>query len=185
MHPIKLLAKMTPKTLNIGAVGGGTSLDSIDWTYAAHSLSGLNNEASNWAFYRYVGHENKERNIIRCLTMAVTLFVKIERFKIKPNTLDGIVRAAILEFTQPVCGTCDGTGWSKDKLGLKECPSCNGHGRKIMSNRERCRVIGMDHKGYKENSHDVVTKKVMNIISAWDQQIFKNVNEKMGEEEVA
>jgi hypothetical protein len=184
MHPIKLLAKMTPKTLNIGAVGGGSSLDVIDWRTAAHALVGLKQDAYHWALYRFAGHDDKERSIVRCLTMVITLFIKIKRFKIKPDTLDGIVRAAMLEFTQPVCGTCDGSGWSTDKLGLKECLSCNGHGRKGISGRERCRVIGIDHKSY-TNSHDEVTKEIMRIISTWEQQIIKNVNDKMAEDEVA
>lgn len=180
MHPIKLLAKMTPKTLNLSNTGGSGSLDVIDWRVASHALVGLKQDAYHWALYRFVGHEDKERAIIRCLTMTVTLFIKIKRYKIKPDTLDGIVRAAILEFTQPVCGVCHGSGWITDKLGPKECETCNGHGRKRISGRERCRVIGINHKNY-TTSHDEVTKEIMRIISEWEQQIIKNVNEKMGE----
>ena len=180
MHPIKLLAKMTPKTLDIGNTGGGSSLDAIDWRVAAHSLSGLNPDACRWALYRYVGHNDKIRQIIKVLTMTVTLFVKIERFKIKHDTLDGLVRAAILEFIQPVCGVCGGSGWATDKLEPKECEPCQGRGRKKISGRERCRVIGIDHKNY-TNSHDEVSKEIMRIISTWEQQIIKNINEKMGD----
>jgi effector-binding domain-containing protein len=180
VHPIKLLAKMTPKTLNLGAIGGGTSLDTIDWRDAAHSLVGLNQQAYNWALFRFAGHDDKERAIVRVLTMTVTLLIKIKRFKIKPDTLDGIVRAAMLEFTQPVCVGCSGSGWSIDSSIPKECSDCNGRGKKAISNRERCKVIGISHRSY-TNNHDEVSKELMNVISTWEQQIIKNVNEKMGE----
>ncbi|MFT6586068.1 MAG: hypothetical protein ACJAUY_000649 [Cognaticolwellia sp.] len=180
MHPIKLLAKMTPKTSNIGAVGGGSSVDVIDWRDASHSLVGLQQDAYSWALYRFAGHDEKERTIIRTLTMTVTLLIKIRRFKIKPDTLDGIVRAAILEFTQPVCGECHGSGWVTDHLGLKECPPCHGKGRKTISKRERCRVIGIKPNSYAD-SHDEISKELLNIISKWEQLIIKNVNDKMGE----
>lgn len=178
MHPIKLLAKMTPKTLNLGNVGGGSSVDVIDWRTASHALVGLKQDPYRWALFRFAGHDEQERNIIRTLTMTVTMLIKIRRFKIKPDTLDGLVRAAILEFTQPVCGVCGGTGWKTDNVEPKECESCKGKGRKSISNRERCRVIGINHKGY-TNSHDEVTKEIMRIISTWEQQIIKNVNDKM------
>jgi len=180
MHPIKLLAKMTPKTLNLGAIGGGSSLDVIDWRDASHSLAGLPREAYHWALFRFAGHDDKERSIVRALTMTVTLYIKIKRFKIKPETLDGLVRAAMLEFTQPVCGVCGGSGWVRNNLGPCECKPCNGKGRKSVSNRERCKVIGIGHKNYTSN-HDEVTKEIMIIISKWEQQIIKNVNDKMGE----
>ena len=180
MHPIKLLAKMTPKTLNLGAVGGGSSLDVIDWRDASHALVGLPKEAYHWALYRFAGHEDKERTIIRTLTMSVTLLIKIKRFKIKPNTLDGIVRASMLEFTQPVCNECHGSGWVTNSNGPQECRDCKGRGRKAISNRERCKVIGINHKSY-TNNHDEMSKELMRIISTWEQQIIKNVNEKMDE----
>jgi hypothetical protein len=180
MHPIKLLAKLTPKTTNYGATGGGTSLDSIDWRDASHSLVGLPKEAYHWALFRFAGHDEKERNIIRTLTMTITLFIKIKRFKIKVDTLDGLVRAAMLEFTQPVCGVCSGSGWVVDISGPGKCKPCNGKGRKSVSNRERCKVIGINHKNY-TNNHDEVTKEIMIIISKWEQQIINNVNDKMGE----
>lgn len=176
---------MTPKTLNIGAVGGGTSLDVIDWRDASHSLVGLKKEPYHWALYRFCGHDSgissKERTIIRTLTMLVTLFIKVNKFKIKPDTLDGLVRVAMLEFTQPVCGVCHGSGWVAGAAGNanQECESCNGHGRKRMSGRKRCKVIGIDHKNY-TNSHDEVSKEIMRIISTWEQKIIKNVNDKMG-----
>ncbi len=170
---------MTPKTLNLNNVGGGSSLDVIDWRIASHALVGLKQEAYHWALYRFAGHEDKERNIIRALTMLVTLYIKIQRFKIKPDTLDGLVRAAMLEFTQPVCGVCDGSGWVTTNTGPQECSHCAGRGRKKVSGRERCRVIGINHKSY-TNSHDEVTKEIMRIISTWEQEIIKNVYEKMG-----
>ena len=180
MHPIKLLAKMTPKTLNLGAIGDGTSLDVIDWRDASHALVGLKQDAYAWALYRFAGHDDKERSIVRTLTMTVTLLIKIKRFRIKPETLDGIVRAAILEFTQPVCNECGGSGWVINSLGQSECTHCKGRGRKAISNRERCKVIGINHKSY-TNNHDEVSKELMRIIATWEQQIIKNVNEKMGE----
>ena len=171
---------MTPKTLNLGNVGGGNSLDVIDWRVASHALVGLKQEPYHWALYRFAGHDDKEKQIIKALTMLVTLFIKIRRLKIKPDTLDGLVRAAMLEFTQPVCGVCDGSGWVQTNSGQKECEHCVGRGRKKISNRERCRVIGINHKNY-TNSHDEVSKEIMRIISTWEQEIIKNVNEKMGE----
>lgn len=171
---------MTPKTLNIGNVGGGSSIDAIDWRTASHALVGLKQDEYHWALFRFAGHEEKERSIIRTLTMTVTMLIKIRRFKIKPDTLDGLVRAAILEFTQPVCGVCSGSGWVNDSSVNKECPKCKGKGRKSISNRERCRVIGINHKGY-TNSHDEVTKEIMRIISTWEQQIIKNINDKMSD----
>lgn len=180
MNPIRLLAKMTPKTLNIGEVGGSSAADKINEFTAAHSLAGLSDDASRWAYYNYVGIEKEERKIIRTLTMTVTLFVKIEKYRIKPDTLDGIVRAAMLEFTQPICGVCSGSGWINDKLRPKQCENCGGHGRKLMSQRQRCRIIGIDTKSYL-NSHDDVAKKTMQLIAEWEQQIFKNIREKIGE----
>ena len=105
MHPIKLLAKLTPKSLNLNAVGGGSSLDVIDWRIAAHALVGLPKDATDWALYRFAGHDEKITGIVKTLSMVLTLFVKINRIKIKPETLQGIVKTAVLEFTQPVCGS--------------------------------------------------------------------------------
>jgi len=180
MHPIKLLAKLTPKTLNLNAVGGGSSIDVIDWRYAAHALSGLPKEATDWALFRFAGHDDKFNTIVRTLTMVVTLYIKINRFKIKPETLNGIVRSAILEFIQPVCNECSGTGWVIIKVDKEECSKCRGRGRKIISNRERCRVIGITSTSYC-NNHDIVTKEILHIISRWEVIIIKNIREKMGD----
>lgn len=171
---------MTPKTLNLGNVGGGSSLDAIDWRDASHALVGLKQEAYHWALYRFAGHDDKLRSVIRTLTMTVTLFVKIKKYKIKHDTLDGIVRAAIFEFSQPVCGVCHGSGWITVNLMKKDCEFCAGRGRKKLSMRGRCEIIGIDHKNY-TNTHDEVTKQLILIMSTWEQQIIKNVNDKMGE----
>jgi len=176
------MAKMTPKTLDMSAVGGSTSIRVLDWTDAAHSLAGLKNDEYNWALYCFVGHKNKERNIIRTLTMTVTLLIKIRKWKIKPETVDGLVRVALLEFTQPVCRTCSGSGWTTDKTEPTECKPCKGQGRKSISERERGRVIGIDRKSMSEK-HKELTKEIMIIISTWEQRIFKNIREKMGEDE--
>ena len=174
---------MTPKTLNLGNVGGGSSLDVIDWRTASHALVGLKQEPYNWALYRFAGHDDKLRSVIRTLTMTITLFVKIKEFKIKHSTLDGIVRAAIFEFAQPICGVCHGSGVVASSAGntSQECGFCAGRGRKKISGRERCEIIGIDHKNY-TNTHDEVTKQLILIMSTWEQQIIKNVNDKMGEE---
>ncbi len=183
MHPIKILAKLSVKTVNYNSTGKGSNdEDIIDWRTAAHSLVGLSKEVSDWAFYRFAGHDEKINTITRTLVMLVTLYVKINKYKIKPETLMGIVKASILEFTMPVCRECSGSGWILQKGNQTECVTCNGQGRKIVSNRERCKVIGINKAAYTAN-HDTVTKEIMKIISGWEGKIIKNVTEKMKSEE--
>jgi len=178
MHAITLISKMAPKAINYDAVGGGSSLDVIDWRDAAHSLVGLSTDAGNWALYRFAGQEEKRHRIVRSLAMNITLFIKLRRYKIKQETLDGIINAAIFEFELPLCGVCDGSGIKINaEREFRDCSPCRGRGRKSLSMRKRATIIGIDHTSY-TNNHDEVAKALMSIIATWEQQIIKNVNKK-------
>lgn len=184
MQPIKLLAKLTTKTLNLTGTFGGSGQDVIDWRTAAHALAGLPSCPTNWAYFRYVGEETRLNRVVRSLTMHATLFVKIRQYKIKPDTLNGLVMAAVHEFVQPVCGECDGSGLAPGQkatnLDAEICNHCHGRGRKPISNRSRCKIIGIGHKSY-SSTHDEVTKELLRLISEWESDIFKNIREKMCE----
>lgn len=185
MQPIKLLAKLTTKTLNLTGTFGGSGQDVIDWRTAAHALAGLPSCPTNWAYFRYVGEETRLDRVVRSLTMHITLFVKIRQYKIKPDTLNGIVLASVYEFVQPVCGECDGSGLAPGQkatnLDAAMCTKCHGTGRKPLSNRSRCKIIGIGHKSY-SSTHDEVTKELLRLISEWESAIFKNIRLKMGDE---
>ena len=183
MHPLKVLAKAAPKTINYKSGGSGTSNvdDVIDWRTAAHSLQGLPQEITNWAFYRFAGQDELLDRVVKSLIAYTTMFAKLKRYKIKLDTLEGIVRVAIAEFTQPSCITCEGSGY-KDQEQEIICGTCYGAGRKLMSKRKRCKVIGIDHKGYSA-SHDNVVKEISRLLSEWESQIIKNVRRKMSEDE--
>lgn len=176
MHAVRLIGKLAPKAVNYTSTGGGSSLDIIDWRDAAHALTGMNNpDAVNWALYRFAGQEEKRSRVIRSLSMTIAMFVKIRRFKIKPETLNGIIEAAVFEFELPICGVCDGSGFMSNS---NVCKPCGGKGRDSISKRKRAQIIGIDHKSYSQN-HDEVTKELMRMIATWEQQIIKNVNQKM------
>lgn len=184
MQPVKLLAKLTTKTLNLTGTFGGCAQDVIDWRTAAHALAGLPQCQTNWAYFRYVGEEARLNRVVRSLTMHATLFVKIRQYKIKPDTLNGIVMSAIYEYVQPVCNECDGSGLAPGQSATKPnpdiCIKCQGRGRKPVSSRSRCKIIGIGHKSYTDN-HDEVTKEMLRLISEWERDIFKNMHEKMGD----
>lgn len=184
MQPVKLLAKLTTKTLNLTGTFGGSGQDVIDWRTAAHALVGLPQCQTNWAYFRYVGEETRLNKVVRSLTMHITLFVKIKRFKVKPETLNGIVMSAIYEHVQPVCNECEGSGLAPGQkatnLNAEICIKCHGRGRKPVSNRSRCKIIGIDKKSY-TSSHDEITKELLRLIAGWESDIFKNIREKMGE----
>lgn len=184
MQPVKLLAKLTTKTLNLTGTFGGSGQDVIDWRTAAHALAGLPQCQTNWAYFRYVGEETRLNKVVRSLTMHITLFVKIKRFKVKPETLNGIVMSAIYEYVQPVCNECDGSGLAPGQkatnINADICIKCFGRGRKPVSNRSRCKIIGIDKKSY-TSSHDEITKELLRLIAGWESDIFKNIREKMGE----
>jgi len=184
MQPIKLLSKLTTKTLNLTGTFGGSGQDVIDWRTAAHALAGLPSCQTNWAYFRYVGEETRLNRVIRSLTMHITLFIKIKRYKVKTETLNGIVMSAVYEFVQPVCGECDGSGLAPGQiatnLDAQICIKCHGRGRKPVSTRSRCKIIGIGHKSYTD-SHDDITKELLRLITCWESDIFKNIREKMGE----
>lgn len=182
MQPIKLLAKLTTKTLNLtGTNGGAKTIDSIDWTTAAHAMAGLPQVQTNWAYYRFVGDEKRLSQIVKALTMQITLFIKINRYRLKPETVNGLVMAAIYELIQPMCGECNGSGFiNPNSQNPTECPVCHGHGRKMLSKRKRCKLIGIDHKSFTDR-HDEVIKELMRIIFGWEIDIFNNIHEKMRE----
>jgi len=184
MQPIKLLSKLTTKTLNLTGTFGGSGQDVIDWRTAAHALAGLPQCQTNWAYFRYVGEETRLNRVVRSLTMHATLFVKIRQYKIKPDTLSGLVMAAVHEFVQPVCGECDGSGLAPGQkatnLEADICVKCHGRGRKPISNRSRCKIIGIGHKSY-TSAHDEVTKELLRLIAEWERDIFKNIHVKMGD----
>ncbi|MBB1299194.1 hypothetical protein [Pseudoalteromonas sp. SR41-7] len=182
MQPIKLLSKLSTKTLNLTGTFGGSGQDVIDWRTAAHALAGLPQCQTNWAYFRYVGEETRLNRVVRSLTMHITLFVKIKQYKVKPETLNGIVMAAIHEFVQPVCGECDGSGLvpgqKATNLNAEICIKCYGRGRKTVSTRSRCKIIGIGHKSYTD-SHDDITKELLRLIACWESDIFKNIRVKM------
>jgi hypothetical protein len=116
--------------------------------------------------------------------MHITLFIKIKRYKVKTETLNGIVMSAVYEFVQPVCGECDGSGLAPGQiatnLDAQICIKCHGRGRKPVSTRSRCKIIGIGHKSYTD-SHDDITKELLRLIADWESDIFKNIRVKMGE----
>jgi hypothetical protein len=112
--------------------------------------------------------------------MNIVLFIKVNRFKLKPETLDGLITAAVLEYVQPVCGVCDGAGYMNEPDNQGECTKCKGRGRKVISKRFRGEVIGINHKSY-SNSHDEVSKELTRIVGTWEQQIMANIHSKMGD----
>lgn len=184
MQPIKLLAKLTTKTLNLTGTFGGSGQDVIDWRTAAHALAGLAQCQTNWAYFRYVGEETRLNRVVRSLTMHATLFVKIRQYKIKPETLNGLVMSAIYEHVQPVCNDCEGSGLAPGQSPLSPnpdiCIKCHGRGRKEVSTRCKCKIIGIGHKSY-TSTHDEVSKELIRLISQWESDIFKNIHAKMGD----
>ncbi|WP_417623058.1 hypothetical protein [Parasphingorhabdus sp.] len=188
MQPIKLLAKLTTKTLNLTGTFGGSGQDVIDWRAAAHALAGLPPCQTSWAYFRYVGEETRLKRVVRSLTMHATLFIKIRQYKIKPDTLNGLVMSAVYEHVQPVCGECDGSGLAPGEkatsINPEICTHCHGRGRKPISKRSRCQIIGINHKSY-SCAHDEVTKELLRLISEWERDIFKNIHEKMAEDDNA
>ena len=141
---------------------------------------GLSKEAENWALYNFAGQDAKIKSVYRSLSMCIALFIKINRYKIKPETLDGLIQSAVLEFTQPVCLVCNGTGYIVTKEKQGECGKCKGRGRAQISKRERCLVIGINHKSYSD-THDTITKELIRLIGSWEEEIIRNVNQKMGD----
>lgn len=182
MQPIRLLTKLTTKSLSLTGTFGGSGQDVIDWRTAAHALAGLPPCQTSWAYFRFVGEETRLKRVVRSLTMHATVFIKIREYKIKPETLNGLVMSAIYEYIQPVCAECDGSGLAPGQSSLNPnpniCTRCYGRGREAFSKRNRCKIIGIDHKSY-SSRHDEVIKEIMRLISEWERDIFRNIFEKM------
>lgn len=210
MHPNKALTKLTTKTINLrGSQGGGKSWDDIDWQTVAHSIVGIPKAAEHWLWFSYVGHTGRYKSIYRELSMAITMFIKINRMKLTSKTLDGLIREAILVYTN-ICHFCHGSGSvfsnssvefrvSTQKLGegknapkvnvryaaiiepeKVKCLACNGAGHSKRSHRGRCKVIGIDHKSY-SHSHETVSSELVKIIGTWEQQIHSNIRKKLSD----
>ncbi|MBM7070891.1 hypothetical protein JQC92_02395 [Shewanella sp. 202IG2-18] len=187
MNPARVLSKMSPKTINYKSGGSGTANvdDVIDWRVAAHSLKGLSPEITNWAFYRFGGHDEKLEKVVKALMAYANIFVKMNKSKIKLETIEGIVRMTVAEFTQPVCLTCEGTGCIKLKPEDEViCGTCYGNGRKLMSKRHKCKVVGIDHKSYTDK-HDGLSRMISKLLGDWETKIFKNVYSMMEDGETA
>lgn len=176
MHPIRLLAKLSPKTINLNGSGHYRSVDALDWQDAAHALVGLSPEASAWAFYRFAGQDAQLCAVKNALMAYAVIFVKIAQYRMKYSTIEGLVNASIVEFTQPLCGACKGAGINEFKS--VECPVCQGHGRMLMSLRKRCKIIGIDHRSFSAR-HDAVCKELLRLIAQWEAEIMANVYQKM------
>ncbi|NRA60836.1 MAG: hypothetical protein HRU25_07965 [Psychrobium sp.] len=181
MQPKVLVSRMALKAQSYELGGQTYNLDVIDWRAAAYSLCGLKVDPTNWALYRYVGNQNKRASITRSLIMSLSLFIKINRFKVRPETLEGLINAAILEHERPVCRECHGSGLTKLK---RVCQPCDGRGRIKISKLKRCRIIGVNKNAY-SNSYEVINTEVLRIIANWELEIDENVKKRTQNEDEA
>lgn len=186
MQPIKLLSKLSIKTLSLTGSFGGSGQNVIDWRTAAHALAGLSQEKTNWAYLVYVGEETRLKSVISAINVHAQSFVKRKQYRIKPETVNGLAKAAVYEFIQPVCGICDGSGLAPGQKPTNPnpevCTKCHGRGRVTVSKRSKCQIIGIGHKSYTDN-HDNTIKEIMRVIAEWENDIFANIHAKMGEDE--
>ena len=178
MNPIKLLSKLNISSSDLN-FSDCAQVDCIDWRTAAHALSGLSKECTDWALFNFADHQNKRSAVIRALSIYLSMYISINQYKLKPGTLNGLITVALAQVSEPICNKCVGTGWTIVENQQTQCKNCNGKGRKQLSTRSRSKIIGIHHSSYK-NAHDDVINEVLRIIGTWNSKIFKNINKKLG-----
>lgn len=143
MNSIRLLAKLTAKSVQIvGASGGQVEVSRAD-VAAALSFAGVSTTADRLIRLLYCGDSAQEPLLLAALVHELRKSVPVER-----PMLYGLVRLALAEIGGgKVCRTCGGDG----VVAGSTCGVCSGAGVKAMAQRERASVLNVPLSTFQRN----------------------------------
>lgn len=144
MNSIRLLAKLTAKSVVIGgAASGGTVEISKADVAAAISFAGVSVTADRLIRFLYCQDASQEPLLLAALVHELRKSVPVER-----PMLYRLVRLALLEIThRKLCRTCNGYG----TVAAKACEVCGGSGLKAMAQRERAATLHVPDTTFRRN----------------------------------
>lgn len=143
MNSIRLLAKLTAKSVQIvGASGGKVDVSRAD-VAAALAFAGVSTTADRLIRLLYCGDTAQEPLLLAALVHELRKSVPVER-----PMLYRLVRLALAEIGNgKLCRTCDGHG----VVAGATCGVCSGAGVKAMAQRERAAALDVADTTFRRN----------------------------------
>lgn len=151
-----LIIKLSPKSISIGEPGGGIVEISNSDIAAALAYGKLPEMAVLYALAVFI----KDRNTMGAFLgesekiARQTALVKKWRLIEGRDTIEKCGRLAAYEHLEPhigMCKTCGGSKYTLDRYRVaKQCKSCEGTGRRQITDRDMAEFIGVDRKTARE-----------------------------------
>ncbi len=150
-HPIKLLAKLTAKTLQMSSVGGAGG-ERQDNLVIAGAMAGMREPAYKLLVVAFIELGALETGINPYSTDVIGHLLSIaDDTAIRPPNKTNIAKAAFFAFLLPrLCAGCNGTG---KVVGGAECDRCGGTGVATRSRAELAKLSGLHHSSWGQG-HD-------------------------------
>ncbi|WP_299494617.1 hypothetical protein [uncultured Shewanella sp.] len=150
---IRLLNKMTPRSVALDIVRGGVPEISSSDVAAALSFGNLSEAACNFGLAKYCSDNIATYKLMDYFNEIIKEKVKIERWSQGINETEGLARLMMLEGVYGVrCNKCKGRGHiiqaQKGRGVANECGKCHGSGLGTFSQRRRAEIANISSSSW-------------------------------------
>lgn len=187
----EILSRLTPSGVNLASSHSG-GVPEITAEEIAGCLAGVSLGASYYAHYLYIGCNDYQAALEREIVLELAGMLSQRTDKLgrpiqikKPGTLRGVARLVVYELDSDFarCRQCKGTkgktivhrtsaGYASE---WQDCKQCNGSGQRRISQRERAKVVGIDHMTWK-TSVSRWYDDALRLLWEWDKEVRTAIN---------
>lgn len=179
MSKLGLFSRVTVKSPTLSM--GGRGLSTLTNEEIIGALAGIPSLAADWIYFHYMNDRSIESRVIGNLYLDSAAFAKSEGFRMKADTVYGLVKAIIFEVSQPACPTCHGVGIDYFDHAGQPCKSCAGTGRRRLSVSEVSRQAMISKQSFTDN-HRSVMNYIASVIGEMERLVSAHVSRHLADE---
>tara|TARA_R110000772_G_scaffold4992_7_gene17718 strand:+ start:972 stop:1496 length:525 start_codon:yes stop_codon:yes gene_type:complete len=170
----ELLSKLLPKSLDMSGIGSGKSHDAItpQDISVILSYSKLTQNQTDFLLMKYLNDNTALQRLFKHFNNETEkIFNNID---INSETLEKIVKCAMLENVMGACPFCQGVGYTTFDKVIEDCNHCN-KGVFIYDDRTKCSIMDLQETEYRKISKGY--KQISQMIYDLEQDSLSKIGD--------
>jgi len=157
MSKLELFSRVSVKSPNLSSQPRSSGVEALSNEEIISCLAGVPASSADWIYFQYMNDRSLEDRVTKHLFTDADEYVKTSGYRLRKETVYGLVKVAISEARSPVCPVCNGNAYKElVKAHDMKCPHCHGTGKNQLTIRAICRTANIDNKAYSRNHQDVL-----------------------------